>query len=73
MQLPFFRTKPAPTIWAQRNDTLFITFKVEDCKNPEVSFKPETIEFSGECTRGPGSYFNVLTLFSEIKPEVSHY
>nr|CAB3265264.1 uncharacterized protein ZC395.10-like [Phallusia mammillata] len=61
-------TRPAPTLWAQSNDTLFLTFNVQDCKNVEVAFKPDCVEFSGR-DRASVAFSNILTLFSEIKPE----
>uniref|UniRef100_F6RJZ1 Co-chaperone protein daf-41-like n=1 Tax=Ciona intestinalis TaxID=7719 RepID=F6RJZ1_CIOIN len=64
-------TRPAPTMWAQRPQVVYLTFKVDGCKNPKVTFNNNKVEFSGEDSTKKIVYQNNLEFFEEIDPEQS--
>jgi prostaglandin-E synthase len=60
-------------IWAQRNDKLYVTINVEDCKNTSIKFENDKVIFSG--TGGPDKldYEVTMNFYGEIDPEQSTY
>ena len=57
-------------MWAQRNLVTFLTFKVESCNNPKVTFENNKVVFSGDDHYTKDKYYNEIEMFDEIKPEV---
>ncbi|CAK8694899.1 co-chaperone protein daf-41-like [Clavelina lepadiformis] len=62
-------THPAPTLWAQRKDVVFLTFKIESCKTPQVSFEKDKVTFTGTDHSTVTHYANTIEMNDEIKPE----
>jgi len=48
----------------------YLTFKVESCNNPKVTFESNKVIFAGDDHYTSDKYYNELEMFDEIKPEV---
>jgi len=59
---------PPPVLWAQRTDTIFLTFNVE-CKDPQIRFENQLVHFKGTGLPEKKSYEVTIPLYGEIKPE----
>lgn len=57
--------------WAQRVDTIFLSFMVPDAKNPTVIFSDNSVKF--EAVSSGKQYKNELTFFKTIDPEACRF
>jgi len=64
-------TKVAPAQWAQKDDVVYITFRVCDCKDMAVNFEEKKVKFSGKDSKH--EYSSNLELFDEINVEESNF
>jgi len=65
---------PPPVMWAQRQQVVFVTICVEDCKNPDIKIEADKVYFKGVGGTEKKSYEVTLNLYKEIDPEViNHY
>ncbi|KAJ1975531.1 p23 chaperone protein wos2 [Dimargaris xerosporica] len=63
-------TKLSPEVlWAQREDIVYLTINLPDCKVETLDLQPTTIKFQG--TSGDKSYAFELEFYKEINPEES--
>ncbi|RXG70052.1 Prostaglandin E synthase 3 [Armadillidium vulgare] len=69
----FNRALPPPVTWAQRKNVVFLTFCVEDCKNPEIKMEADKIYFKGVGGSEKKNYENTLELYKEIDAEKSRH
>lgn len=60
-------------IWAQRNDRLYVTINVEDCKNAVVNFNEKGLSFSGKGGAEHLDYELVLEFYKKINPKESKF
>jgi len=62
---------PPPVTWAIRQNVVYLTICVEDCKDAAVDIQDKKIYFKG--TGGPDKklYENTIELYGEINPEKS--
>jgi len=62
---------PPPVTWAIRQDVVYVTICVEDCKDAIIDIQDKKIYFKG--TGGPDKklYENTLELYEEVDPEKS--
>ncbi len=58
-------------LWAQRHDTVFLTFEVFEVKNEKVDIKAEGVSFSGTRSSDDAKFAVDLQLFGAINPESS--
>lgn len=62
-----------PVLWAQRNDRLYVTINVEDCKDATLKFDNNSLNFSGKGGKQNVDYEVKLEFYGEIDPEKSKY
>ncbi|ELT99588.1 hypothetical protein CAPTEDRAFT_175529 [Capitella teleta] len=62
-----------PAIWAQRNDRVYITIQLGDCKNPSIKVEENRVHFSGKGGPDQADYELTIDLFGEVNPEESKY
>lgn len=67
--LKIFRLPPPPVIWAQRRELLFVTICLEDCKDPILEIKPETLYFKGVGGTEKKMHEITIDFYKEINPE----
>ncbi|XP_008557314.1 prostaglandin E synthase 3 isoform X2 [Microplitis demolitor] len=60
---------PPPVLWAQRKNQLFITFCLEDCKDPTINIDAEKVYFKGVGGTDQKEHEVTINLFKEIDPE----
>jgi len=58
--------------WAQNKDSLFLTVSVEDCKNPTIELKENTLFFKGSGGTEKKDYEVLMTFNKNIDPEKSN-
>lgn len=63
---------PPSVSWAQRSDSVFLTFNVE-CDKPDVKIERKAVTFEGICKPDQRLYGVVIPLYSEIDPSKSSY
>jgi len=61
----------AQTVWAMRNDKVFVAFQVEDAKNIAVSFEEQKITFS--CTNTTEQIMPTIDGKKEIAKETKRF
>lgn len=61
-----------PVIWAQRNNVIYVTICVEDCKKPDVKIEPEQIVFHSVAGLQQKIYDITIPLYAPVEPEVSY-
>ncbi|KAL7641865.1 UNVERIFIED_CONTAM: hypothetical protein RMT77_007739 [Armadillidium vulgare] len=71
--MPDNQALPPPVTWAQRKNVVFLTFCVEDCKNPEIKMEADKIYFKGVGGSEKKNYENTLELYKEIDAEKSRH
>jgi prostaglandin-E synthase len=59
-------------MWAQRRDKLFLTIQVEDCKEPVIELKPESLHFKG-VGGNKREYDVTIEFLKEVNVEQSKY
>jgi prostaglandin-E synthase len=64
---------PAPVLWAQRSNLVYIRIAVEDVQSPEVKVEKDKIHYKGMGGANKQLYEANLNLFSDIKPEESKW
>lgn len=64
------RAVPPSVMWAQRNNVIFLTICLEDCKNPEIKIDNDKVYFSGVGGTEKKNHEVTIPLFKEIDPEV---
>ncbi|XP_053994299.1 LOW QUALITY PROTEIN: prostaglandin E synthase 3 [Hylaeus anthracinus] len=57
---------PPPVMWAQREDILFVTICLEDCKDPILKIEPEMIYFKGIGGTEQKMHEVTINLYKEI-------
>ncbi|PVD30263.1 hypothetical protein C0Q70_09526 [Pomacea canaliculata] len=62
---------PPPLEWAQRKDRVWITVKLENCKNPIYELKENTFYFKGKGGTDNADHEVSVELFGEIDPAKS--
>jgi len=60
-------TSIVPTIWAQREDKVYLTFKNTTCSKWKVDYEKNQVIFTAEDKKG--SYENALELYDEISTD----
>jgi len=72
----------APTLWAIREDKVYVAFEVEDAENVAVTFEAQKITFScqqsqimkdGKKSKDKKSFRNELDLYGKLKIEDCRY
>uniref|UniRef100_A0A1B6F5A7 CS domain-containing protein n=1 Tax=Cuerna arida TaxID=1464854 RepID=A0A1B6F5A7_9HEMI len=63
--------RPPPTVWAQNSYHVFVTFNVEDCKDPEIKLEQKSIYFKGNGGTDKKDYEVLIELYGEILPDDS--
>jgi hypothetical protein len=64
------RAVPPSVMWAQRNNVIFLTICLEDCKNPEIKIANDKVYFHGVGGTEKKNHEVTIPLFKEIDPEV---
>ncbi|XP_015430329.1 PREDICTED: uncharacterized protein CG16817 [Dufourea novaeangliae] len=62
------RLPPPSVIWAQRNNILYVTICLEDCKDPVIKIEPEMMYFKGIGGVEKKMYEVTINLYGEIDP-----
>ncbi len=57
-------------LWAQRNDTVFLTVSLNDLANEKFSLEDDLFTFSGQSGRDGPLYAVEVPLFKEVIPQV---
>lgn len=57
-------------MWAQRNNIIFLTICLEDCKNPEIKIDNDKVYFHGLGGTEKKNHEVTIELYKEIDPEV---
>ncbi|KAL3831452.1 hypothetical protein ACJMK2_023202 [Sinanodonta woodiana] len=61
-----------PTVlWAQRNNILYITINVEDCKNPAITLDENSLHFKGKGGTEKHEYEVTIDFFKAVVPTES--
>jgi prostaglandin-E synthase len=58
-------------MWAQRQNTIFLTICLEDCKNPTLNIETDKIYFKGVGGTDKKEHEVTINLYKEIDPESS--
>lgn len=59
-------------MWAQRNNLVFFTISVEDCKDPVIKLEPSSLYFRGVSGGGEKKDYELtVELYGEIDPATS--
>lgn len=66
----FCRALPPSVMWAQRNNIIFLTICLEDCKNPEIKIDNDKVYFHGLGGTEKKNHEVTIELYKEIDPEV---
>ena len=65
---------PPPLVtWAQRPNLVFLTICLEDCKDPTIDVKPDSLKFCGKGGPDKKEHEVTINLFKEIDPDKSKY
>ena len=77
-QLPIVKPPPPefphPIVkWAQRNDLLFLTVCIQDCKNPEIKVEEDKLYFKGKTGLEGKVYEAEIKFLKEIDTKNSKY
>ncbi|KAI8793680.1 protein wos2 [Biomphalaria pfeifferi] len=64
---------PPPIMWAQRKDKLFLTVQLENCTNPTITLKDNSLYFHGKGGSGNTDHEVLLEFNKEIDPDSSKY
>lgn len=59
-------TRNAPVIWAQRQDMVFLTVNVEDCKDAKVDVNDTTFTFKGHKPHENAIYHTEITFYGAV-------
>ncbi|KAH3716899.1 hypothetical protein DPMN_059632 [Dreissena polymorpha] len=59
--------------WAQRNDVVYLTICLEDCKNPAIELTEQKLKFSGKGGTNKELYEITIEFFKEVNPQESKY
>jgi len=62
-----------PVTWAQRNNLVYLTICLEDCKDPVVKIDNEKLYFKGNGGTEKKDYEVTLTFFDKIKADESKF
>lgn len=62
-------SKPAGAKWAQRNDTLFLSFECLDAQNVEIDLKKDKLVFKCFDPNLKQNYENIIEFYKPIKTE----
>ncbi|WAQ94956.1 WOS2-like protein [Mya arenaria] len=63
-----------PTItWAQRNDVVYLTICLEDCKDPAITLTDDKLVFSGKGGTNKELYEITVLFYKEVNPQESKY
>lgn len=66
----FYRMIPPAVTWAQRRNVIFVTFCVEDCKNPTLDIMADKVYFKGQGGTEKKIYEVTIELYGEVNAEV---
>merc|ERR1711976_4156 len=66
------RLHPA-VVWAQRNDKLYLTINLEDCKDPTIKLEEDKLYFLSKAGADKKEYEVSIEFFKPINPEESKY
>ena len=73
-ELLLFRNAPPPLVtWAQRPKLVFLTFCLEDCKEPNIKLEPTKLMFSGVGGTDKTEHAVTLEFLKEIDVDKSKY
>lgn len=61
------KTVPCPAKWAQRADTLFLSFQLPDSKNVKVEILNEKMSFTATNDTGDINYENKIEFYKSVK------
>jgi len=64
---------PAPVLWAQRYNCVYIRIAVEDVKSPNIVVENNKVYYKGKCASNNREYEANLELFDSIKPDESKW
>ena len=62
---------PPLVMWAQRPTLVFLTFCLEDCKEPEIKVDADKLHFKGVGGTEKKVHEVTINFFKEIDPEVT--
>ncbi|KAG8039706.1 hypothetical protein G9C98_000435, partial [Cotesia typhae] len=62
---------PPPVLWAQRKSHLYVTFCLEDCKDPTINIEAEKIYFKGVGGTEHKEHEVIINLYGEVDPEIT--
>lgn len=62
-----------PVVWAQRDNLVYLTICLEDCKSPEVNFDSDKLHFKGNGGTNKKDYEISLEFFEKIKADESKF
>lgn len=65
------KVTPPPVLWAQSKDHLFVTFCLEDCKDPTINVDAEKIYFKGVGGTDQKEHEVTINLYKKIDPEIT--
>lgn len=60
-------------MWAQRNDILFLTVNLEDCKNPTIELTEQKLHFRGKGGTNKDLYDITMEFEKDVNPQESKY
>lgn len=59
---------PAPVLWAQRNDVIFLTLNVE-CKDPEIKITEDSLTFKATGSQDKRKYETTVNFLKKVNTE----
>lgn len=71
--LSFRHLPPPPVMWAQRKDKILLTIQLENCNNPTITFKDNSLHFHGKGGASNTEHEVLLEFYKEIDPDVSKH
>jgi len=57
-------------MWAQRDVVVLVTICLEDCTNPDIQIKNDSLSFSGVGGADKKPHKLVINFYDEVDPEV---
>jgi len=59
------------TVWAQRNDRLYLTIRLDDCTSPQIKIEEDSFKFSGRGGKEQKNYAIELEFYDAVDPNES--
>ncbi|CAG5120924.1 unnamed protein product [Candidula unifasciata] len=64
---------PPPVMWAQGKDKIFLTIQLENCKNPTITLKDDSLHFRGKGGPGNTEHEVLIEFNKEIDSDTSKF